>query len=107
MVVWCELMNLHPTKLVTIICEALAREPVTRLLDEVGAHGYTLFTVEGRGAKGDRLGDIQEFANIQIDAIVQEKVATRLLERLEREFFPRYAMIAYEKDVRVLRRDKF
>ena len=30
-----------------------------------------------------------------------------VLARLEKDFFPRYAMIAYESDVRVLRRDKF
>ena len=73
-------MILHPMKLVTIVCEALAREPLTVLLHEVGVNGYTLFTVEGSG---------------------------RLLGRLEKDFFPRYAMVAYESDVRVLRPHKF
>ena len=36
-------MNTHSMKLVTIICEALAREPLKKLLTETGAHGYTLF----------------------------------------------------------------
>jgi nitrogen regulatory protein P-II 2 len=94
-------------KLVTIICEALAREPLQSLLKEVGAHGYTLFTVEGSGARGPRLADIEEFANIQVEVIVQPAVADTLLERLGQEFFPRYAMVAYESEVRVLRRDKF
>ena len=100
-------MNTHPMKRVTIVCEALAREPLTALLQEVGAHGYTLFTVEGSGAQGHRLGDIEEFANIQLEIIAPPAVAGRLLARLEEDFFPRYAMIAYEHDVRVLRRDKF
>ena len=30
-----------------------------------------------------------------------------MLERLERDFFPRYAMIAFESDVRVVRPEKF
>ena len=100
-------MNTHPMKLVTVVCEALAREPLEALLLEVGANGYTLFTVEGRGAKGARVADIHEFANIQVEVIVQPGVACELLARLEKEFFPRYAMIAYENEVRVLRKDKF
>ena len=100
-------MNTHPMKLVTIICEALAREPLTRLLKEVGAHGFTLFEVEGLGARGSRVADIAEFANIQVEVVAQPAVAERLLARLEKDFFPRFAMIAYETDVRVLRADKF
>lgn len=100
-------MNLHPLKLVTIVCEAHAREPVTRLLREAGAHGWTLFAVEGDGSRGRRPADIPEFANIQIEVVVQPEVAEALLGRLEKEFFPRYAMIAFESDVRVLRPAKF
>jgi nitrogen regulatory protein P-II 2 len=100
-------MNTHPMKLVTVICEAFAREPLTALLQEIGAHGYTLFTVEGSGAKGPRVADIEEFANIQVEVIVQPEVAEKLLTCLGKDFFPRYAMIAYESDVQVLRREKF
>ena len=100
-------MNTHPMKRVTIVCEALAREHLTRLLVEEGAHGYTLFTVEGTGAQGSRVADIAEFTNIQVEVIVPASVAERLLTRLHRNFFPHFAMIAYETDVRVLRKDKF
>lgn len=94
-------------KLVTIVCEAYAQEAVTRLLRDIGAHGWTSFAVEGDGSRGQRPADIREFANVQIEAVVQSETATRLLDRLARDFFPRYAMIAFEADVRVLRRDKF
>lgn len=100
-------MNTYPMKLLTIVCEAHARDAVTRLLRSVGAHGWTLFPVEGDGAHGQRLADIPEFTNIQIEAIVPPDVAEKLLERLGREFFPCYAMIAFESDVRVLRPSKF
>jgi nitrogen regulatory protein P-II 2 len=100
-------MAAHLMKLVTIICEALAREAVTRLLGEVGAHGYTLFKVEGAGAKGKRTAEIAEFGNIQVEVIVPAAASERLMERLEREFFPKYAIIAYESDVRVRRPGKF
>ncbi len=94
-------------KLVTIVCEALARVPVTRLLCEAGAHGYTLFEVEGVGAHGVRTAEMLELANIPIEVIVPGAVAERLQEQLEKEFFPKYAMITYECDVRVRRPDKF
>jgi nitrogen regulatory protein PII len=100
-------MNTYPMKMVTIICEALVREPLTQLLDEVGAQGYTLFSVEGSGARGLRTGDIQEFGNIQVEVVVTPKVAEILLERLQEEFFRQVAMIAYESEVRVLRPGKF
>ena len=100
-------MKTHPMKLVTIICEAHAREPVKKLLREAGAHGYTLFQVEGEGSRGERTAEIQEFANIQIETIVQPDVAAALMEKLERDFFPRFGMIAFESDVRVLRPKKF
>lgn len=100
-------MKTHPLKLVTVICEALAGEPLRELLAEVGAHGYTLFTVEGDGSWGRRAGDIEEFANIQLEVIVPPAVAETLLTRLEKEFFPKFAMVAYESDIRVLRREKF
>jgi nitrogen regulatory protein PII len=94
-------------KLVTIVCEAYVKAAVTKLLRDVGAHGYTLFAVEGDGSRGRREADIPEFTNIQIEVIVPPEVAQTLLARLEREFFPHYGMIAFESDVRVLRRDKF
>lgn len=100
-------MPAHTMKLVTIVCEALARDAVTRLLRDVGAHGYTLFEVEGAGAKGVRTLEMEELANIQVEVVVTEATCEKLMERLEREYFPRYAMIAYETDVRVRRPDKF
>ncbi len=100
-------MPQHEMKLVTIICEALARKVVLDLLRDAGARGFTAFQVEGLGAKGDRSGEMLELANLQVEVIVPPAVAATLLERLERDCFPKYAMIAYESDVRVRRPAKF
>lgn len=100
-------MKLHAMKLVTIICEALARSTVTELLHEIGAHGYTLFPVEGVGAQGSRVADIEEFANIQIEVLLPPERALELLSRLEQDFFSRFAMIAYSTDIEVIRSHKF
>lgn len=94
-------------KLLTIICESLARGPVLELLGALGAHGYTLFPVEGSGSQGERPADIAEFGNIQIEVLVPVDLAERIWQRLESDFFKRYAMVAYESDVRVARTNKF
>jgi nitrogen regulatory protein PII len=94
-------------RLITIIIEALARTAVERLLAEVGAHGFTVFPVEGSGAHGRRTGDMAEFGNLQFEVVAAPAVADGLLERLGREFSPRYAMVVYETEVAVLRREKF
>jgi hypothetical protein len=53
------------------------------------------------------LADIPETANVQLQVIVRPEVAITLLERLERDYFPRYGMIAYASDVQVIRSGKF
>lgn len=98
---------MNPMKLVTIICEAHAREPVTEMLRELGAQGWTVFAVEGEGAKGHRTAEIPEFSNIQIETVVRPEVAAAIIARLAKDFFPRFGMIAYESDVRVIRSGKF
>ena len=48
-------MTTHAMKLVTIVCEAYAKAAVTKLLRDVGAHGYTLFAGEGDGGITERV----------------------------------------------------
>lgn len=100
-------MNTHPMKLITIVCEALALEPVKTLLRETGATGWTHFTVEGEGRGGERAAEMPEFANVQIQVIAPPERSEEILQRLQAEFFPRYGMIAFESDVRVLRSEHF
>ena len=100
-------MNLHPMKLVTIICEAILEERVVELLRESGAQGHTAFNVRGSGHQGERTADIAETGNVQIQVIVKPTVAALMLERLHHELFADYAMVAYESDIRVMRPEKF
>jgi nitrogen regulatory protein PII len=100
-------MNLHPMKLVTIICEAVLEDRLVQLLRECGTHGHTAFSVRGSGNQGERSADLAESGNVQIEVIVKPAVAAALLSRLHAEFFQDYAMIAYESDVQVMRPEKF
>ena len=100
-------MNLFPKKLITIVCEAIARDTLVSLLQTCGAKGYTVTAVEGWGAKGSRFADIPEDANIELKTIVGPERATRILERLSVEVMPRFATVACVTDVQVLREEKF
>ena len=64
-------MTLHALKLVTIVCEALAREAVLEALAASGVHGWTIATVEGSGPGGARGGEIPELANIRVEVLLQ------------------------------------
>ena len=100
-------MNLHPKKLITIVCEAIARDTLVALLRECGAQGYTVSAVEGWGAKGSRFADIPEDANIELKTIVSAGKAAHILERLSMAVMPRFATVACVSDVQVLRAEKF
>jgi hypothetical protein len=58
------------------------------------------------GAGRRQAADIEEYANIQVEVFLQPAAAEERLRRLERDFFPRQTGIAYESNVRVVRRTK-
>lgn len=100
-------MNLHRMKLVTVVGEALVREPLLRIVRESGAHGWTIGSVEGAGSGGERRADIDLATNVRLEAVVPAEVEERLLARLEKELFPHFSLVAWSSDVGVLRRGKF
>ena len=95
-----------PMKKITIISERLLKSDLLKLIRDEGASGHTLTSVEGEGSGGAKTSD-WEGRNIQIDVIVSEDTASKILERLAAEYLDTYAVIAYEVDVRVLRSTKF
>jgi len=94
-------------QLARMLAQAASELGVSIVVLEEGARGHTAYPVTGLGAKGVREGDITESGNIQIDVIVPEPVAARLLERLVRDILPHFATVVYESDVRVLRQETF
>ena len=93
-------------KKVTVVAERLLREAIVKLLNEEGSTGHTLTAVEGEGSRGVHASD-WEGRNVQIETIVSEESADRILARLADEYLENYAVIAYTTNVEVLRRDKF
>jgi nitrogen regulatory protein PII len=100
-------VTLHPKKLITIVCESIARETLVAIIQECGAKGYTVSQVEGWGAKGSRFAGIPEDSNIELKTVVGPLRAERILERLSVEIMPRFATVVFVSDVSVLRSEKF
>ncbi|NOK62289.1 MAG: nitrogen regulatory protein P-II [Chloroflexi bacterium AL-W] len=99
-------MHVTTIKLVTIIAEGVLE---TRLIEEIkdlGARGYTISEVRGRGTRGITTG-FWEGHQVKIELLVNATVAEQILEHLESHYFVDYAVIAYMQSVDVVRKDKY
>ena len=99
-------MELVPLKLVTIVAESLLEKRLVEEVKRLGAKGYTITPARGEGSRGLRSAD-GEGQNIRLETIVSEEVALRILQRLQEEYFPHYAVIAYVENVWVVRGEKY
>ena len=80
-----------------------------RLLSEIqgmGASGHTAYAVRGKGARGVRPRH-GEPGNTKIEVIATADVARQIIEHVAKNYFEKYAMIAFIDDVEVLQGDKF
>lgn len=95
-----------PLKLVTIIAEEVLEATLENEIIALGAKGYTVATVRGKGEQGKR-ESIWEGENVKIETIVSEEVSLKIFEHLQRKYFDKYAMVAYVTDVQVVRTQHF
>ncbi len=103
-------MNLRTIKCAVVITEAAIKAEVIEFMTGLGAKGYTIDTVCGRGDRGVRdddamLGDY--LRNVKIEAVVPPEVAERIITGVVEKFFKNYAGIAYMHDVQIVRHTKF
>jgi nitrogen regulatory protein P-II 2 len=75
-------------------------------VQELGATGYTAYTVRGEGARGVRPRHAEP-GNTKIEVIANRAVAQRILEHVAKHYFDQYAMIAFLDDVEVVNGAKF
>lgn len=99
-------MNLRTLKLVTVIAEAVIADKIIRDMLRLGATGYTATAAEGQGSRGVRASE-WEGKNVKIEALVNDNVATKVLELLSQHYFTNYAVVAYMQNVEVVRGEKY
>lgn len=95
-------MKTTPMKLITIVGEEVLKETLVRHVLDLGATGATYHTVEGTGSRTARHDDVFG-ENFQMKVICKAEVAAKILEAIAVEYFDRYAVIAWESDVNVVK----
>ncbi|MFY9304170.1 MAG: transcriptional regulator [Rhodoluna sp.] len=99
-------MKYSNRKLITVVCEAALESRLIRDCMALGAKGYTITDAHGAGPRNQRNGDL-EGGNIKIEIITDEPTIQKLVEKLEQEYFPHYAVSCWVSDVQILREDRY
>ena len=99
-------MQTEALVLVTVIAEAVVEHRLVRDVVAAGAHGWTICDARGQGSRGVRAAEF-EGSNIRLETLVSAEVADRFLEMLARDYFPRYAVVAWTTPAHVVRPAKY
>ena len=99
-------MNTHTLTLLTIVAEALLKDRLIHEVRQAGAKGLTITEVSGEGSRQRRVSELLG-DNIKIEVIAKRETADKILTVLQRDFFPRYAVVAFMSEVQVVREDKY
>jgi nitrogen regulatory protein PII len=94
-------------KMLTIITESLIETMLLKDIEQLGAKGYTIIDVRGKGSRGVRGGDWDQSQNIRIEIICDESTAQKLIEHCTKTYYEHYAMVLYVSDVEIVRGEKF
>ena len=100
-------MNSHARKLLTIVTEAAIEQLVLQDIERLGAHGYTVSDVRGKGRRGVRNSDWGTSTNVRIEVVCAQPTADTIAAHLKTHYYENYAMILFMSDVVVLRPEKF
>ncbi|HEX9757058.1 MAG TPA: P-II family nitrogen regulator [Nitrospiria bacterium] len=79
--------RLQTIKKLEIVIETIKLDQVIQIIEEAGASGYTILpSVTGRGTRGQRLGGglTDVFKNAMVITLVDEAIATKILQKVER-----------------------
>ncbi len=93
-------------KRVVIIGDETVEQRLLSEIQAMGATGHTCYAVRGKGARGVRPRHA-ESGNTKIEVIATSEVAHQIIEHVAKNYFEKYAMIAFIDDVEVLQGDKF
>lgn len=93
--------------MLTIITESAIESVLAKEIENLGAHGYTVSDVRGKGSRGRRNSAWDASGNIRIEVLCDSAVADAIASYLKINYYDNYAMILFVTDVAVLRSEKF
>lgn len=100
-------MSLEHRKVLTIVTEAALERELVQEIERLGAHGYTIADVRGKGGRGIRSAGWDLSANIRIEVVCGADTAHAIAAVLRERYYDNYGMILFIGDVEVLRPEKF
>ncbi|PHS26418.1 MAG: transcriptional regulator [Methylophaga sp.] len=100
-------MSVYQRKLLTIITETILEAALIKDIEQLGARGYTITDVRGKGDRGTRSASWDSSANIRIEIICDANICDKIVLHLKEHYYKNYAMITYILNADVLRSDKF
>jgi nitrogen regulatory protein P-II 2 len=93
-------------KLLTLVSEAALENRLIRDVLACGAKGYTVSGARGTGPRNQRNGDL-EGGNIRIEVVADSKTIDQIIDLVQREYFPHYALSLWISEVSVLRDERY
>jgi nitrogen regulatory protein PII len=93
-------------KLITIIASSELQDRLEKELRRLGASGYTITKVDGRGEHGPRTRGMFDIGNVRIETVVAPDVAEVILAHLAKEA-EAYEFLAFAHDVEAVPRKHF
>lgn len=106
-------MIFYPAIKVVIITEKVIQKDLCRLIEELGASGYTMTEAAGKGSRNIRASRssgslVDDFNNIKIEVLIfDEQIAHKLMRAVTQEYLGEYSGIIYMEDVQIMRPEKF
>jgi hypothetical protein len=99
-------MNLYPIQLLTIITLDVLENQLVEKLKSLGVRGYTISEAIGEGLSNIRDNN-WEGRNIRIEILIKDDILEKVLDCLQKDYFPKFKMIAFVQEVKILRKEKF
>jgi nitrogen regulatory protein P-II 2 len=99
-------MTPGPKKLLTIVAEAGLETRLVTMVHAKGAKRHTVSPAHGEGPRGQLAGDISG-GNIRLETVVSPEVLALIIQVLEADYFPHYAVSCWVTDVEVIRQERF
>ena len=93
-------------KLLTVVCEGALESRLIKDLLSLGAKGYTVTDAHGTGPRNQRNADL-EGGNIRLEVVTDETTLEKIVQKLQSDYFPSYAVSLWVADVEVMREDRY
>lgn len=96
-------MNIKTKKMVVIITEFAIKDQVIKVIEDLGAKGYTLEPhLSGRGTRGVRDDNVMFGENVKVSVITNVDIADEISTAVANKFLKHYAGIIYMHDVEMV-----